>query len=85
MMTAPTINVPTKELAEFCRKHSIRKHSIRKLAFFASVLREDFTPESDIDVLVEFAPGHTPGLKFFSQEAIFLVQGKSWADLDEKR
>jgi hypothetical protein len=32
------------------------------LAFFGSVLREDFTPNSDIDVLVDFEPGHLPGL-----------------------
>jgi predicted nucleotidyltransferase len=62
-MSTPNIKVPTKELAEFCRKHAIRK-----LAFFGSVLREDFTPESDIDVLVEFEPGHTPGLKFFAMQ-----------------
>jgi predicted nucleotidyltransferase len=43
-------------LAEFCR----RRH-IRKLALFGSVLREDFRPDSDIDVLVEFLPEHTPG------------------------
>ncbi|MBC8205484.1 MAG: nucleotidyltransferase family protein [FCB group bacterium] len=41
---------------EFCRRNHIRK-----LAFFGSVLREDFTPESDIDILVEFESGHIPG------------------------
>ena len=35
------------------------------MSFFGSVLREDFTPESDIDVLVEFEEGATPGLAFF--------------------
>ena len=35
------------------------------MSFFGSVLREDFTPESDIDVLVEFEDGATPGLAFF--------------------
>jgi uncharacterized protein len=50
------INVKTKVLAEFC----CRNH-IRKLAFFGSVLRDDFRRESDIDVLVEFEPGKTPG------------------------
>ena len=43
------IRVPRKKLAEFCRRNHIRK-----LAFFGSVLRDDFGPESDIDVLVEF-------------------------------
>jgi predicted nucleotidyltransferase len=55
--------IPKEEIAGFCRKHYIRK-----LAFFGSVLREDFRPESDIDVLVEFEPGHVPGLAFFSME-----------------
>jgi hypothetical protein len=46
------IEVPRDRIAEFCR----RRH-IRRLALFGSVLREDFTPESDVDVLVEFEPG----------------------------
>lgn len=48
-------------IADFCRRNHIRK-----LAFFGSVLRDDFRPESDVDVLVEFEPGHVPGLRFFS-------------------
>ena len=51
-------------LKAFCRKHHIRR-----LSFFGSVLRQDFTAESDIDALVEFEPGHTPGLAFFSMES----------------
>jgi predicted nucleotidyltransferase len=62
-MSTQKIKIPRKELTEFCRRHSIRK-----LAFFGSVLRDDFTPESDIDVLVEFEPGRTPGLKFFAMQ-----------------
>lgn len=46
-------------LNSFCRQHHIRR-----LAFFGSVLRDDFTPESDVDVLVDFEPGHTPGWAF---------------------
>lgn len=46
-------------IAEFCGRHHIRK-----LALFGSVLRDDFGPESDVDVLVEFEPGHTPGFGF---------------------
>jgi uncharacterized protein len=57
------IEVPNEEIAAFCRRHHIRK-----LAFFGSVLRDDFTPESDVDVLVEFEPGHTPGLAFFAMQ-----------------
>ena len=59
-MAEPRIKVPRKKLEEFCRKYHIRK-----LAFFGSVLREDFKPESDVDVLVEFEEGKTPGLAFF--------------------
>lgn len=52
----PRVHVPREELAEFCRRHRIRK-----LAFFGSVLRDDFGPESDIDVLVEFEHNHVVG------------------------
>jgi predicted nucleotidyltransferase len=45
-----------------------RASNIRKLAFFGSVLRSDFGPESDVDVLVEFEPNFVPGLEFFSME-----------------
>ncbi|MGH9455754.1 MAG: nucleotidyltransferase family protein [Terriglobia bacterium] len=55
--------IPSEEIAEFCRKRHIRK-----LAFFGSVLRDDFGPASDVDVLVEFEPGHEPGLDFFTME-----------------
>jgi hypothetical protein len=51
------IAVNSERIAEFCRKHHIRK-----LAFFGSVLREDFRPDSDVDVLVWFQPEHIPGL-----------------------
>lgn len=44
------------EIAAFCERHHIRK-----LSLFGSVLREDFRPESDVDVLVEFEPGYVPG------------------------
>jgi hypothetical protein len=58
------IEVPKEQIAQFCRKYHIRK-----LALFGSVLREDFGPGSDVDVLVEFEPEHIPGLAFFSMEA----------------
>jgi len=53
---AISVTVPYDKLTAFCRCHHIRK-----LSFFGSVLRDDFSPESDIDVLVEFDPGLTPG------------------------
>jgi predicted nucleotidyltransferase len=55
--------VPKTRLAEFCRRNHIRR-----LSFFGSVLRDDFGPESDIDVLVEFEPGHVPGLRFIRMQ-----------------
>jgi predicted nucleotidyltransferase len=45
------------ELRAFCQKHHIRR-----LALFGSVLRGDFGPASDVDLLVEFEPHHVPGL-----------------------
>jgi uncharacterized protein len=55
--------LPKDKIADFCRRHHICK-----LAVFGSVLREDFRPDSDVDVLVEFEPGHTPGLAFFGMQ-----------------
>ena len=59
----PRIDIPHDRVADFCRRHHIRR-----LALFGSVLRDDFGPESDVDVLVEFEPGHVPGLAFFRME-----------------
>jgi predicted nucleotidyltransferase len=56
-MNRDRIPVSSEQLAEFCKKHRIRK-----LALFGSVLRDDFGPESDVDVLVEFEPGAAVGL-----------------------
>ena len=44
-------------MAEFCRRYHIRK-----LSLFGSVLRDDFRPDSEVDVLVEFEPGSTAGV-----------------------
>lgn len=60
---SPRIDIPKEKISGFCRRNRIRK-----LAFFGSVLRDDFSLESDVDVLVEFEPGHTPGLAFFDME-----------------
>lgn len=57
------IEIPKEQIAEFCRRHNIRK-----LSLFGSVLREDFGPQSDVDVLVEFEPNHVPGFAFFRME-----------------
>lgn len=55
------IAIPTDRVAEFCRRNRIRR-----LALFGSVLRDDFSPQSDVDVLVEFEPEHKVGLAFFA-------------------
>lgn len=54
MPTAPKqlpITIPINEIATFCRHHHIQE-----LALFGSVLRNDFGPDSDVDVLIEFEP-----------------------------
>ncbi len=51
------IKVPHEQIKQFCQKHRIRK-----LSFFGSVLRDDFRPDSDVDVLVEFEPDARVGL-----------------------
>jgi len=54
------IPIPHEQIAEFCRKWGIRK-----LSFFGSVVRDDFTQGSDVDVLVEFKEDRIPGWEFF--------------------
>lgn len=72
MVGGPRIALPREPIGDFCRRHQIRK-----LALFGSVLREDFRPDSDVDVLVEFEPGHTPGLAFFAmQEELSTLLGR---------
>ncbi|MBI2833386.1 MAG: nucleotidyltransferase family protein [Acidobacteria bacterium] len=70
---SPHISIDRDAVSAFCRRHHIRR-----LALFGSVLREDFGPDSDIDVLVEFQPGHVPGLAFLSIEREFsrLLDGR---------
>ena len=63
------IPVDREKIAEFCR----RSH-IKRLAFFGSVLRDDFRPDSDVDVLVEFEAGYHVGLIRFSGMEIQLSE-----------
>jgi predicted nucleotidyltransferase len=56
--------IDSQRLTDLCRRYHVRK-----LAFFGSILRDDFGPQSDVDVLVEFEPGHIPGLAFLTMEA----------------
>lgn len=57
------VEISGEKLGEFCRRHQIRK-----LSFFGSVLRDDFSEDSDIDILVEFEPNVSVGLEFFAME-----------------
>jgi len=67
------IDIPSEVIATFCRRHHIQR-----LALFGSVLRDDFTPDSDLDILVEFEEGHTPGLAFFGmQEELSELLGRN--------
>ena len=60
---ATRVQIDPQRIQDFCRRNHIRK-----LALFGSVLRDDFSPDSDVDVLVEFEPGHVPGLAFLAME-----------------
>jgi hypothetical protein len=62
-MTLHGIELPRERIETFCRANGIRR-----LALFGSVLRDDFRPESDIDVLVEFQPGVRVGLAFIRMQ-----------------
>jgi hypothetical protein len=58
--TAHLTGINLQRIADFCRRYHVAR-----LSLFGSILRDDFTPESDVDVLVEFETGQTPGLEFF--------------------
>jgi uncharacterized protein len=47
------IELPMRQIEEFCRKHGVEEFSL-----FGSVLRDDFGPDSDVDVMLKFKPGH---------------------------
>ncbi len=61
-----------------------RRHHISRLALFGSAAGERFRPESDIDLLVEFEPGHTPGLGFFAIEDELTVLFGRQVDLNTR-
>jgi len=65
--------IDRQALSAFCRRHHIAR-----LALFGSVLRDDFRADSDVDILVEFLPGHVPGLRFVTieRELSELLQGR---------
>ncbi len=74
MVVDTRIPIDRGALAEFCEHHHVRK-----LSLFGSVLRQDFRPDSDVDVLVEFEPGHVPGfiaLHEMEEELSRLLDGR---------
>lgn len=72
MMRTLPINVPLDQIAAFCQRHHIVN-----LALFGSVLRDDFSPQSDVDVLVQFDPAHIPGWGIFGmQEELSEILGR---------
>jgi uncharacterized protein len=74
LMKVKNIEIPIAKIKQFCQRYHINK-----FALFGSVLRNDFTPNSDIDVLVEFQSGHTPGfikLHQIQEEISQLFEGR---------
>lgn len=65
-MILDRLNITQDDLVDFCRKHRIHR-----MAAFGSVLRNDFGPQSDVDILVEFEPDATPGWEFFGMAREF--------------
>jgi predicted nucleotidyltransferase len=72
------IELPKEKIALFCKKHHIRK-----LSLFGSALRDDFGPNSDVDVLVEFEEGHVPSFfrLFDMQDELSILLGGRKVDL----
>lgn len=70
---SPPISIDRDSVSAFCRRYHIAR-----LALFGSVLRDDFRHDRDVDVLVEFQPGHVPGLDFITieRELSHLLQGR---------
>jgi hypothetical protein len=72
-MQAASLPIPTQVLADFCVRRGIRR-----LALFGSVLRDDFGPDSDVDVLVEYDHGARHDLwdHYFMQEELRNLLGR---------
>lgn len=72
-MNRQNVNLPKSKITDFCRQNHIRK-----LALFGSALRDDFRPDSDVDVLVEFDPGHVPGFLRLARPEVISIQIGCW-------
>jgi predicted nucleotidyltransferase len=75
MLIAPGIDADEQALSAFCERNGIRR-----LAVFGSALRDDFGPDSDVDLLVEFEPDRTPGMM-----AIVRMQSELESLLSDRR
>jgi hypothetical protein len=69
LMQLNGIHFPEQAIAAFCSRHGVRR-----LSLFGSILRSDFGPESDVDMLVEFEQGRTPGMIGFGSMILELGQ-----------
>lgn len=77
---ALAIPIDRDRLADFCRRHHIRKLSV-----FGSVVRDDFGPDSDIDVLYQFEPDHIPGWDIVTiEEELSVLLGREVDFVSEK-
>ncbi len=75
------LNADRTALADFCRRHDIQR-----LSLFGSVLRDDFGPDSDIDVLVDYEPGQAPGWDVMDiEEELGQVFGRRRIDLVNRK
>ncbi len=76
-MNKMNVEISKDKIADFCRRNHICK-----LSLFGSVLGDDFGADSDVDVLVEFEPGHVPGLRFIRmQEELSTLFGGRKVDM----
>lgn len=80
-MLTPNLSVPSDKLEAFCRKWKLSE-----LSLFGSILRDDFGPESDVDVLVSFLPGEQMTFEGFldMRDELASLFGRN-VDLVEKR
>jgi predicted nucleotidyltransferase len=66
------LEIPFDAVSSLCRRHHICR-----LSLFGSILRDDFRGDSDVDVVVEFEPGKTPGFGFAGiQEELSVLLGR---------
>ena len=71
-MTQAPLDIDREQLEDLCRRHGIRR-----LALFGSGARGELRPDSDVDVLVEFLPGTTVGLRFITiQDELTALLGR---------